>query len=48
MKKKDGYLKLCNDRFKEESEKLKKRAIVGSIMIAIIMLIVALLIVLLG
>ena len=44
MKKNDGYLKLCNNRFEEEAEKLKKRAIVASIITTIVLAIFALII----
>ena len=45
MKKKESYLKLCNNPFKEKAEKLEKRAIVVSIIIAVIVLAIVLLIV---
>lgn len=48
MKKTDGYLKLCNNPFKEKAEKLERRAILVSIIIAILMAIVVLIIVLLS
>lgn len=45
MKKKESYLKLCNNPFKEKAEKLEKRTIVVSITIAVIVFVIALLIV---
>ena len=44
MKKNESYLKLCNNPFKEKAEKLEKRAIVVSIIIAGVVLVIALLI----
>jgi len=43
MKKNESYLKLCNNPFKEEAEKLEKRAIVVSIIIAGVVAVIALL-----
>lgn len=43
MKKKESYLKLCNDPFKEKAEKLEKRALVVSIIIAGVVAVIALL-----
>ena len=43
MKKKESYHKLCNDPFKEKAEKLEKRALVVSIIIAGVVAVIALL-----
>lgn len=43
--KKESYLKLCNNPFKEKAEKLEKRAIIVSIIIAGVIAVIALLIV---
>lgn len=45
MKNNDGYLKPCNNPFKEKAEKLQKRAIIISIIIGILTAIIALIIV---
>ncbi len=45
MKKKESYLKLCNNPFKEKAEKLEKRAIVVSIIVSVVIAIIALIIV---
>lgn len=45
MKKKESYLKLCNNPFKEKAEKLEKRSLLISIIAAGIVAIIALIIV---
>lgn len=39
--KKESYLKLCNNPYKEKAEKLEKRAVVFSIIVSVVIAIIA-------